>query len=822
MTPVGTTRRALGRAVPRPAEGVPAVAMSEADTRAKLIDPALYGRGWTEEHIKREETPPAVLIVNGRARRADRGKTDYTLRVKVNRDAQPVAVAVIEAKAAHLPPAHGLEQAKLYADAKRLNVPFAFSTNGRLYVEYDRFTGLTTKPLPLDLFPRPEELRQRYEAGMGFALDDPAARPLLAKYPGGEATRRYYQDAAVRAVLEKVIRCEKAGEPPRALLSLATGAGKTRLAVQLLRKIADAGQLRRALFVCDRDELRTQATAALMNGFGADAAPVSAGNPEKNAKILVATYQTLDVDNPAGEEAEANFLTAHYPEDYFSHIVIDECHRSAWGKWSRVLGRNPNAVQVGLTATPRQIVVSEKSHEAAADEAISADNIKHFGEPVYEYDMSLGFEDGYLAPCELHTFDLFHDNKAANERAAGVGRDDLAGKALTDADTGEVLSPAAARAYYAAARLDDKLLMPERVSAMCRSLFDHLLATGGPGQKTIIFCARDRHADAVAAEMGNLYADWCRAGGKTPASHYAFKCTAESGGADLIADLKASSRDWFVATTVDLLTTGVDVPAVRNVVFFKYVRSPISFYQMVGRGTRIDDATLKYMFRVYDYTDATRLFGEKFLSEAPRPKKPGEDGPDPPEPPERTIRVEGVAVRVTEAGHFILTTVDGKATPVSVEEYKAQLASRVIEQAPALDDFRQRWVALPARQALLAALPESGRSAAVVRALEGMADYDLYDVLGELAYGLSPRTRSGRADAFAYKHADWLGRLPPATAAAITALVRQFAHAGTEGLENPHIFHTPDVAGAGGLEALKAAGKPADVVRETKERMFSA
>ena len=145
--------------------------LSEADTRSKLVDPALYARGWTEEHIKREETPGAVDIIDGKPRRAARGRIDYTLRVKVNPDTQPVAVALIEAKAEHHPPAHGLEQAKRYsADAKRLNVSFVFATNGHLFVEYDRTTGHTQAPRPIGDFPSPEiaqslktELLTRYQ-----------------------------------------------------------------------------------------------------------------------------------------------------------------------------------------------------------------------------------------------------------------------------------------------------------------------------------------------------------------------------------------------------------------------------------------------------------------------------------------------------------------------------------------------------------------------------------------------------------------------------------------------------------------------------------
>jgi type I restriction enzyme, R subunit len=117
------------------------------------------------------------------------------------------------------------------------------------------------------------------------------------------------------------------------LLSLATGAGKTFIAVNLLKRIADAGQLQRALFICDRDELRTQSLKALQDVFGADAAEVfrkpDGSNNAKNTRIHVATYQTLGVDR---EDGDASFLTTFYPKDYFSHLVIDECHRSAWGK----------------------------------------------------------------------------------------------------------------------------------------------------------------------------------------------------------------------------------------------------------------------------------------------------------------------------------------------------------------------------------------------------------------------------------------------------------------------------------------------------------
>lgn len=792
------------------------MSLNEADTRSKLIDPALYAMGWTEDLIRREESAGAIHILDGLPRKQPRGRVDYTLRVKVSSTSQPVAVALIEAKAEDLSPDHGLEQAKLYAASQRLNVPFVYSTNGHLFVEYDSYTGFTSAPRPLSHFPTPSDLRARYEQRVGFSLTDAAARPLLVPYAGGEAGRRYYQDAAIRAVFEKLARCETENAPRRALLTLATGAGKTYIAVQILKRIADAGQLHRALFVCDRDELRSQALGALQNVFGADAASVSGSNPQKNARVLVATYQTLDVDSDGDD---ASFLEANYPPDYFSHIIIDECHRSAWGKWSAVLTRNPSAAQIGLTATPRRLEVTEKNGEVMADLAISADNMSYFGEPVYEYDIAQGIEDGYLAACEIVRRDIFLDHKIDTEEMAGVERGDLEGKTLVRSNTGEILSIAETRERYSAGSFEDKLLMPDRVHAMCADLFSHLLATGGPEQKTIIFCARDTHADRVATELNNLYAAYCSQHGLKRALPYAFKCTAANTGGDYLPDLRGNPRRHFIACTVDLLTTGVDVPCVRNVVFFKYVRSPIAFYQMVGRGTRLDPTTGKLMFRLYDYTNATRLFGKSFVTKlAPPRQEPSEPGPE----PERAIEVHGFEVHITDAGRYIITMVNGKAMPVTIEEYRERVASALIEQAPSLDAFRTRWVAPHARHAMLAHLPEGPRSAILLRTLESMDDCDLYDVLADLAYGMAARSRAERAEAFSYKNGHWLSTMPSPTASTVQAIASQFARSGTDALENPLIFNTPEVHTAGGLPALKALGKPSDVLRETKERMFAA
>lgn len=774
---------------------------NEAQTRYELIDPALRLRGWNETNIKVEATSGGITIIDGKARRR-KGRTDYLLRLEVSKDTQPVAVALIEAKAEDKAPGFGMSQGKRDGDCDRLNVKFIYSTNGHQFVEFDKFTGITSDARPMSDFPTTADLRRRYESGMGFSLESEAAKPLLVRYTGGEAQRRYYQDAAIRAAFERIAQGKN-----RVLLSLATGAGKTFIAVNMLKRIADAGQLRKALFICDRDELRTQALAAFQNLFGTNAAAVEGKNPQKNARVIIATYQSLGISS---EEDDAGFLIENYPVDYFSHVVIDECHRSAWGKWSQVLTRNSNAIQIGLTATPRSLVIKENTKEAEADRKVTADNLRYFGEPVYEYTMLQAVEDGYLAACEIQCgrVDLDETTLAAEEIIKHNPRNYITGEPLTLEQLQEL---------YSKTDYESKLMLPDHIIAMCKDLFDYLVETGTPEQKTIIFCVRDIHAELVASELNNLYAAWCATHGHRMAPHYAFKCTAESRGSQYIADMKGSNADYFIATTVDLLSTGVDIPAVRNIVFFRYMKSPISFHQMVGRGTRL--AENKLMFTIYDYTDATRLFGEEFITKV---KKSGtESGGEPSDPP-IVVRADGFEAEVTDAGRFVVTDVDGHPQRVSVEEYKQGLARKIVESVATLDEFREQWIDPSSRRRMLQDLVYSGYSPEIVRQVEDMTDYDMYDVLADLAYGAAPQKREARAFSFAYKQRTWLDSLPTETKAVILAISAQFAREGTEVFESQQLFNVAAVKKAGGIAALKYGGDPMKLIYETKARMFAA
>ncbi|MCB1191672.1 MAG: DEAD/DEAH box helicase family protein [Leptospiraceae bacterium] len=784
---------------------------NETETRAKLIDPALHKRGWKEENIKREETAPMVEIIQGKPSRKTKGRTDYTLRIKINDSSQAIALALIEAKAARFPPTQGLEQVKNYADSKRFHVYFVYSTNGYQFVEFNRFTGETSLPEPMSKFPSPEELKKKYEKHMGFSMEDEVAKPLHSPYKGGEAVRRYYQDAAIRAVFEKIAKSQKEGIPPRALLSLATGAGKTFIAVNLLYKISQAKQLNRALFICDRDELRQQGLRAFINLFGNDAAEVfrksDGKNNAKNARIHIATYQTLGIEK---EEDDSNnsssFLYEFYPENYFSHIIIDECHRSAWGKWSEVLQRNSKAIQIGLTATPRQLIGNQ------VDDQITSNNFQYFGEPVYEYDISQGIEDGYLAACEIIKGRVDIDD-------TGMTIDQIFALKPKDFITGKFLTKDELKQIYQKKDYENIVMLPDRVNAMCQDLFDYLCEFGEPEQKTIIFCTRDIHCDLVAAEMNRLYVKYCQTYNREEKEHYAFKCTQKAPEGNLIASFRGNQKKYFIATTVDLLSTGVDIPCVRNIVFFRYLNSAITFYQMVGRGTRLDPETGKLMFRVYDYTNCTRLFGEEFFS---RPKKEKEkDNPNPPPPPPIAITTEHLEVSVTQDGHLMLVSEEGKAKTVTIDDYKKRIEVALVETAGTLDSFRETWVIPEERKKLMESLPSFGQSAHVVQKLNLMEDYDLYDVLGEMGYQIHTYKRVERVEGFYDLHLNWLRGFTKSAQAVLEAILKQFSIEGTDGLENRYLFSVAEIKRAGGLIALKETGKkPFDILLETKQKLF--
>jgi type I restriction enzyme R subunit len=782
--------------------------LNEADTRAKLIDPIIHKIGWTEDLIRRERTAGAIEVINGNPKRKS-GRTDYLLCLPVKSGQNPLAIAIVEAKKEDEPCTLGLDQARDYA--KYQHVPFVFSTNGHLFAAYDFLSEKIMKDMPLTQFPAPDKLRELYEQKKEFRLDSEDAKALLVPYAGGQSERRYYQDAAIRAALEK-IASEKQGSN-RVLLSLATGSGKTRIAVQLLHKIALSGKLKKALFVCDRNELRRQGYGSLFGTFGDNVATVGERNPQKNARIIVATYQSLGLD----EEGDQSFFLNNYPKDYFSHIIIDECHRSAWNKWSIILTNNPNAVQIGLTATPR-IIVGEKSEERDKDEQISRNNIKYFGEPVYEYNYIKGQEDGYLAALELIRRKVTIDE-------LWLTKEELLSKGVKNKKTGKLLTEDEIKEIYTKKNFDKELVLPERREAMIKDLLKNLEATGGLKQKTIIFCVNDDHARDVAIDIHNLALDMGYKGTKKLVFQFTQKSvsagTLGESQETLMGNMRGSKSSHFIATTVELLTTGVDLPCVANIVFFSYVASPIQFYQMFGRGTRIEPIFDKFMFRVYDYTNASRLFGKDFIS------KPRDSPSKPSKKKKETIIAEakGFSVQVKPEGTFIIMKdkETGKEKPVPVEEYQADLAVRLVKEAQNIDLLREMWINPDSRKHLVSALPGGEQGAYILRSVLNLDDCDLFDLCANVGFGIDPKSRKERVIGFGYKNSNWLNSLPTDAAAVINEIAKQFSKEGIEELENENIWNIPSVKRAGGFNSIeKFTDDIKSLIVDVKKRILAA
>jgi len=804
------------------------MSMNEADTRYHLIDPVLRDKGYVSRERITLETilTPAPVEPSGAKgrRRKGPGRTDYLLCVQVGDMPKALPVAVLEAKKESEDPLKGMQQAKGYADCERFDVKYVFATNGHRYGEFDCTTSLQGGPYPFADFPPHPDLTARYARDSGLDITRPEAAMLFQADSPAWALSRYYQDAAIRAAFEKILSDQQAGIPPRVLLTLATGAGKTIIATNLLWRMSQAGQLPKpALFLCDRDELREQAYTKLKAAFGDNARIVrtdKGGNAAQNARIHIATYQTLGLDD---EEGFASFLTDHYGEDAFSVIVIDECHRSAWGRWSEVLRRNPHAIHIGLTATPRKLQEPKKpSAEAKQDQDITANNRQYFGEPVYEYTLIQAQEDGYLAACEIVKRKASIDN-------ATFTREEILKAGVKDIKTGLPLTADdLTKNEYTGKDFDDELFIELRTPKMCADLFTLLCENGGPEQKAIIFCTREIHADRVAQHMNNLYVRWCQQNGREPKDHYAFKCMGgPNNGSDMIEPMRGSGERAFIACTVDLLEAGVDIERLNAVVFFRYLQSPIKFYQMVGRGTRIHEETQKYKFWLYDYTDVTSLFGTDFITQPPRPggggKGGGDDGGDSTgggNDGPTVAEIGGQSVVINAQGRFILSRRDGRDTPIPVDEYRREVIQRVVSEAHNLDDFRALWIEKQKRDQLIAHLRGDNFNPEVIREIDQMNDFDLYDFLGHHGYHARALKRPERGALFIRHNDDWFSGMDDKAAIVLKGLGHQFAQGGTDALESPSLWEVPEIKQAGGLNALRGLGAPARVMREAKARLF--
>lgn len=554
--------------------------LNEADTRAKLVDPRLKDAGWNETLIQRELSYKRgrVRLIGEHTVRDHPQFVDYVLRSAPRGQ----ILAVVEAKDENHDRSAGLQQALGYA--QDLGVFFAYSTNGHGIVEHDRLTKTVTE---LDAFPSPEELQARLVAirqarratvtnRRGDVVSNPIVQPARPALSGG---MRWYQEAAVTAALESLVSGHH-----RALLSLATGTGKTFIAFNLCWKLIQSGYAKKILFLADRVALRDQA----YNEFGAfDAARgVAAGaTPPFARDIHFGIYQGLYTPGEDGVR-----MYEKYPKDFFDVVIIDECHRSGYGDWQAILEHFSSAFHLGLTATPKR-TDSIDTYEFFASENRDGDGQPR---PVFEYSLSRGIEDGYLATYKVRQVKTSLDRDGLRiDEEIEHGADLIVPEGANVKD------------LYTAAEFERLIVIDDRTKQICEHLAG-LLRTWGVNEKTMVFCVTMEHAARVRDHLQRIL------GPETGKDLYAARIVSEESTATALLEQfqLSDSREPVIATTVDLLSTGVNVPACRNIVFMKSVGSPSVFRQIIGRGSRLDAVTGKEFFRIVDYTNATRLLDD--------------------------------------------------------------------------------------------------------------------------------------------------------------------------------------------------------------------
>lgn len=570
--------------------------MNEAETRAELIDPALKAAGWGVVEASRVRREVITLgRLQGAGVRAAQDIADYVLTYRNNK------LAVIEAKRRDLPDTEGVGQAKKYAE--KLQTRFAYSTNGVGIYQVDMTTGAEQY---VAAYPTPDELWNAVFVEQNIWRDRFASIPFEDK--GGQWQARYYQDIAIRRVLEAI-----AAGQSRILLTLATGTGKTFIAFQLAWKLfqsrwnlvdwKDDGEPTRRpriLFLADRNILADQAYNSF-SAFPEDA--LVRIDPEiirkkdrvpKNGNVFFTIFQTFMTGRDVAGQPAPSF--GDYPPDFFDLIVIDECHRGGAndeGNWRAILNYFCPAVQLGLTATPKR--------------KANVDTYAYFGEPVYIYSLKEGINDGFLTPFKVKQIATTLDDYVYTADDQLIEGEVEQGKRYTEDDFNRIIEIAEREKYRA------KLFM---------DAIDQ-------GEKTLVFCATQDHALAVRDLVNQM---------KT--SHepnYCVRVAARDGalGDQFLRTFQDNEKTIpTILTTSQKLSTGVDARNVRNIVLMRPIKSMIEFKQIIGRGTRLFEG--KDYFTIYDFVKAYEHFndpewdGEPVDPVPPTPKGVGKT-PDPTE-----------------------------------------------------------------------------------------------------------------------------------------------------------------------------------------------
>ena len=782
--------------------------LSEEDIKLRYITPAIQKAGWDNKQIRLEYafTAGRIILRGNVTARGKKKRADYVLSYKSN-----FPLAIVEAKDNNHPVGAGLQQAIDYA--KALDVPYVYASNGDGFVEQNLITG-EVKELKLEEFPSPEALYQKYRIDKG--IDEAEEKVILEPYyyiPNYKSPR-YYQRVAINRTVDAVAKGKD-----RVLVVSATGTGKTFMTFQIIYRLWKAGLKKKILFLADRNVLVDQTISGDFKPFGGKMTKVQKRNLDSSYEIYLALYQQL-----AGEDGEEAYL--QFKPNFFDLIVIDECHRGSAKEesaWRKILDYFSSATHVGCTATPI--------------ETKEASSTSYFGEPIYEYSLKQGIEDGFLAPYKVIRIGLDKDLEGYRPE---VGKIDKHGYEIEDRE-------------YNVKDYDRKIVIDDRTRVVAAKITEFLKKTDR-FSKTIVFCVDIEHAERIRQALINENKDLYKENNR-----YIMRITGDNdeGKAQLENFIDEESTYPVIAVTSKLMTTGVDAKMCKLIVLENNINSMTEFKQIIGRGTRLLEEYGKTYFTIMDFRNASRLFADPTFDGKPEAvidlggndpvdepetgeENTGEDtgndgvredgeeygtGDTPPfddegEDKPRKYYVGDITVKVlSERVQYV--DKDGKLITESLIDYTKK---NILEQYSKLDEFLRTWTKAEKKQAIIDELQDGGVLLDAVREELGKTELDDFDLICHIAFDKAPLTKKERAENVKKRH--YLYKYSDTAKEVIEALLDKYANDGIKEIEDTKVLQLKEFQKFGSpMKIVKAfGGKDAylDAVKELENEIYYA
>ena len=744
--------------------------MTEEDIKLQYITPALTSK-WERQKITMETqiTDGKISLKGNLAVRQPGKRVDYLLYLSANNP-----IAVVEAKDNNHQVSAGLQQAMDYA--KMLDLPFAFSSNGDGFAEHDFLTG-AERQFRMDEFPTEAELSDRYkrESGLTPAQEAAMAQPYFssqATYPP-----RYYQRIAINRTVDAIARGQK-----RLLLVMATGTGKTYTAFQIVYRLLKSETVHKVFYLADRNMLVDQ---SIEQDFAPLQKTIHKVNVKKDQKNTVTSYEVYFslYQQLVGDDDQEHFSELFAP-DFFDLIIVDECHRGSAkeeSRWRRVLEYFSDAVQIGMTATPK--------------ETKYISNLSYFGEPVYTYSLKEGIEDGFLAPFKVINI-MTNIGEGWRPRK---GQLDIYGNEIPDR-------------IYTNSDYDYNIIIEDRIREVAQEITRYLKSTDRMA-RTIVFCATEDAALRMRDMLAQLNQDIVK---QNP--DYVVRITGsdEVGKSKLDYFRSTTEKYPVIATTSKLLSTGADIKMTKLIVLDEMIGSMTEFKQILGRGTRLREKEGKTHFAVMDFRNVTRLFAdpdwdgpleidEEFGTAKgqgkdlpPQEKTPGKDDHDgSAKLPTPIVDENGCKVRIIQKTVSIYDT-DGKLLrQESIIDYTKE---NILGRYASLDNFIHQWSTQDKKEAIRDLLRQRGIDLEQVKAEQGMTDVDDFDFICHVAFDKKPLTRRERANNV--KKRDFLSKYSGAAYQVLEALLDKYCNIGIYEIEKTEVLK---------LDPFLKMGKPAKI-----------